>query len=89
MPEHRASLVCLCPMRGGCVSLFSVRIRQIAKMPLAKHDDLVKTVLSLSETQSVWSAVANRLMFAADVRSLQVDLVRFRWAIPATGFVGS
>jgi hypothetical protein len=39
-------------------------------------------VLSLPETQSVWSAVTNRLMLAGDARSLQIDLVGGYWAIP-------
>jgi hypothetical protein len=28
-------------------------------------------------------------MLAGDARSLQIDLVRFRWVIPVTGFIGS
>jgi hypothetical protein len=28
-------------------------------------------------------------MLAGDAKSLQVDLVRFRWAIPVAGFTGS
>jgi hypothetical protein len=45
--------------------------------------------LSLPETQSVWSAVTNRLMLAGDGRSLQIDLVGGYWAIPVSDIPGS
>jgi len=35
------------------------------------------------------TATANRLILAADERSLQVDLVRLDWSVPAAGCVGS
>jgi hypothetical protein len=35
------------------------------------------------------TATANRLILAADERSLQVDLVRLDWSVPAAGCVGA
>ncbi len=44
---------------------------------------------ALPETQSVWSAVTNRLMLADDGRSLQIDLVGGYWPIPVSDIPGS
>ena len=48
-----------------------------------------RAALSLPETQSVRSAVTNRLMLAGDGRSLQIDLVGGYWAIPVSDIPGS
>jgi hypothetical protein len=60
-------------------------IQDAAYENLLKSRRLLGTAhLSLPETQSVWSAVTNRLMLADDGRSLQIDLVGGCWAIPVS-----